>query len=94
MTGDSVQTTVRVAGLCAFAMIATQIAGKAVRDALFLSEFGIEALPVMVITADSSSFVILKYLLSKQRDPVSINSCVSNCSGILLPVVSIPTIAV
>ncbi len=35
--------------ICAAAMIANQVAGKAVRDALFLSLFPIERLPVMVI---------------------------------------------
>jgi hypothetical protein len=40
---------VLAATACAFAMIANQVAGKAVRDALFLDQFGVEALPRMVV---------------------------------------------
>jgi ATP/ADP translocase len=68
---ESVRTTVRVAALCAFAMIATQIASKAVRDALFLSEFSIEALPLMVITSAVASlvFVLLASRLLNRLGP-------------------------
>ncbi|HEY5940169.1 MAG TPA: hypothetical protein VIT87_05065, partial [Gemmatimonadales bacterium] len=39
-------------------MIAFQIAGKATRDALFLSSFGVDALPAMVIAAAVVSAVV------------------------------------
>lgn len=39
------------ASVCAFALIATQVAGKATRDALFLSNYDISSLPVMLIAS-------------------------------------------
>jgi ATP/ADP translocase len=39
------------AGIAAAAMITQQVAGKAMRDALFLSAFGISALPIMLIVS-------------------------------------------
>ncbi len=43
--------SVWIASACAFAVIATQVAGKATRDALFLSHFDISALPVVLIAS-------------------------------------------
>ncbi|HMB69711.1 MAG TPA: hypothetical protein VKU85_10385, partial [bacterium] len=44
----SAEDVVRPATICAFAMIANQVAGKATRDALFLTSFDVELLPRMV----------------------------------------------
>jgi AAA family ATP:ADP antiporter len=62
--GELVHANVRTASLCAFAMIANQIAGKAVRDALFLSQFNIEALPSMIVAAAVTS--LLAVLVASQ----------------------------
>jgi ATP:ADP antiporter, AAA family len=43
------------ASTCAFAVIASQVAGKAMRDALFLSQFDISALPLVLIVSASLS---------------------------------------
>lgn len=48
---------VPAATACAFAMITCQVAGKAVRDALFLSSFGIDALPRMIVGASLLTIV-------------------------------------
>ncbi len=51
-------------------MIAFQIAGKATRDALFLSSFGVAALPPMVIAAAVTSAVVsvaLARIMSRSR---------------------------
>lgn len=45
------ENVVRPATICAFAMIANQVAGKATRDALFLTSFDIDLLPRMVVAA-------------------------------------------
>lgn len=45
------------ASICAFAMIATQVAGKATRDALFLSNFNISTLPLVLIASACLSIV-------------------------------------
>jgi ATP:ADP antiporter, AAA family len=43
--------SVATASACAFAMIATQVAGKATRDALFLTNFDISALPLVLMAS-------------------------------------------
>ncbi len=43
--------SVVTASVCAFAIIATQVAGKAARDALFLTHFDISALPLVLIAS-------------------------------------------
>ncbi len=51
-------------------MIAFQIAGKATRDALFLSSFGVDALPGMVIAAAVLSAlisVVLARVMARSR---------------------------
>ena len=45
------QANLKIAVISAAAMITHQVAGKATRDALFLSAFGISALPKMFIVA-------------------------------------------
>jgi ATP:ADP antiporter, AAA family len=53
-------TGARVAAVASGAMIAQQVAGKAARDALFLSNFSVKALPlVMGLSAVASLFVTL-----------------------------------
>ena len=44
-------STIHAAAFGAAALIASQVAGKATRDAFFLSQFPVTALPVMVIVA-------------------------------------------
>lgn len=43
--------SVVAASACAFAIIATQVAGKALRDALFLTNFHVSALPLVLIAS-------------------------------------------
>lgn len=52
---------VRAATLCAAAMIACQVASKAVRDAYFLSTFSIAAWPPMVAVSAALSLVVVLY---------------------------------
>src|SRR5437762_6734339 len=51
-----------IAAGAALLMIAEHVAGKAVRDALFLSTFGIHALPTMFIVAAVVSIAIVPML--------------------------------
>src|SRR5262245_5257032 len=51
-------STVHAAAFGAAALIASQVAGKATRDALFLSQFAVTALPVMVIIASLISIAV------------------------------------
>ena len=48
-------TAVRAAIACAAMMIANQVAGKATRDAIFLSSYDISTLPTMIIVAALAS---------------------------------------
>ncbi|MCI0451925.1 MAG: hypothetical protein L0Z51_05960 [Candidatus Latescibacteria bacterium] len=48
-------TLVVTASVCAFAMIATQVAGKAARDAFFLTHFDISALPLVLMASALAS---------------------------------------
>lgn len=61
-------TSIVTASVCAFAMIATQVAGKATRDALFLSHFDISALPVVLI---ASAVLSIGAVLATARAMVS-----------------------
>lgn len=47
----SAAASVATASACAFAIIATQVAGKATRDALFLTNFDISALPLALMAS-------------------------------------------
>ncbi len=49
--GPAAAVPVVIASVCAFGIIATQVAGKAARDALFLTEFDISALPLVLIAS-------------------------------------------
>jgi hypothetical protein len=53
--------SVVVASACAFAIIATQVAGKAARDALFLSNFDISALPLVLMASALLSIVVVLF---------------------------------
>lgn len=59
-----VDVTVRAAAVCSFALIAHQVASKAVRDALFLSSFPVTALPRIVI---GSALVTIAAVLLSSR---------------------------
>jgi hypothetical protein len=60
----STDASVAVASTCAFAMIANQVAGKAVRDALFLTNFDVTALPGMIV---GSSLLTIGGVLAASR---------------------------
>jgi hypothetical protein len=64
---SSTEPAVTAATLCAFAMVAHQVAGKATRDALFLSTFDITLLPRMVM--GSALFTIAAVLASTRLLP-------------------------
>jgi hypothetical protein len=55
---------VRAAAACAFATIAHQVAGKAVRDALFLSQFPITSFPRLIV---GTSLVSIAAVLASSR---------------------------
>lgn len=58
--GNDVPSVVLAAMLCAAAMIAQQVAGKAARDGIFLSTYDITLLPVMLsVSALASILVVL-----------------------------------
>jgi ATP:ADP antiporter, AAA family len=57
--GSADRTAAAAAAAAATVMIAVQIAGKATRDALFLSTFGVAALPPMIIAAAVLSGLVL-----------------------------------
>lgn len=59
MSSDAEAAAANAATACAVAMIAQQIAGKAARDALFLSSFDVTSLPAMVIGAAILSIVVV-----------------------------------
>ena len=60
--------------LCAAAMIAHQVGGKAVRDALFLSNFPVTALPkmIMVSAVRSILFVLGSSRFMRQHGPARV----------------------
>jgi ATP:ADP antiporter, AAA family len=68
---SATQGTVRSAMLCAFAMVAQQVAAKAARDALFLSTFPVSALATMITVAAAASavFAIGSARLLSRRGP-------------------------
>ena len=71
MDSDALDHRAAVAAVAAgTVMIAFQIAGKATRDALFLSSFGVAALPLMVIAAAAVSAAVsvaLARLMAQNR---------------------------
>jgi hypothetical protein len=58
----------RIAAICAGLLIATQVAGKATRDALFLSNFPVERLPLMVGAAGILSLMLVMVASRLLRD--------------------------
>jgi hypothetical protein len=56
-TGPQVERAVRVATACAFMLVAHQVAAKAVRDTLFLTQFDVTRLPRLVVAASLLSIV-------------------------------------
>jgi ATP/ADP translocase len=54
-------TSLATASVCAFAMIATQVAGKATRDALFLSNFPVSTLPLVLIASACLSIIAVLF---------------------------------
>ncbi|HEX5133232.1 MAG TPA: Npt1/Npt2 family nucleotide transporter, partial [Candidatus Krumholzibacteria bacterium] len=52
-------SSVITAAICAFATIATQVAGKATRDALFLTNFHISALPIILMASAAISIGVV-----------------------------------
>lgn len=74
------------AATCAFAVIASQVAGKATRDALFLSEFPVSALPIMLIVSASLSIaaVLLTARAMSRWGPIRIIPPFYLVSAILL----------
>jgi len=51
LSANRVEGAVRIAAACAFVLVAHQVAAKAVRDALFLTQFDVTSLPRMVVAA-------------------------------------------
>jgi MFS family permease len=85
--GRSERDTATVAAmLCAAAMIAQQVGAKATRDALFLSSFGPEALPSMVMASafGSIGFVLLAGRLLAWLGPARMVPLAFAVSGVLL----------
>jgi hypothetical protein len=61
---SSAAAPVAAATICAFTMIANQVAGKAVRDALFLSNFDVTMLPRIIV---ASSLLTIGGVLAASR---------------------------
>jgi len=74
------------ASACAFAIIATQVAGKATRDTLFLTNFDISALPVMLIASALLSIgaVLLSSRAMTMLGPVRVIPPLFFSSGVLI----------
>jgi ATP/ADP translocase len=78
--------SVATASVCAFAIIATQVAGKATRDALFLTNFHISALPLVLMASALLSLgaVLLTARAMASRGPFRVMPSFFVGSGILL----------
>ena len=83
---SAASTSVAIASVCAFAMIATQVAGKATRDALFLSNFDISALPLVLMASAvlSIGLVLATARAMTTRGPFRVMPPFFIVSGILL----------
>ena len=81
-TGSPVIT----ASVCAFGIIATQVAGKAARDALFLTEFNISSLPLILMASALISIgaVLLTARSLSLYGPIRVVPPLFFASGILL----------
>lgn len=77
---------VGTASLCAALMIATQVAGKAARDSLFLTNFSITALPVVLAASAVLSIgaVLLATRVLARHGPSRVVPPLFVCSGVLL----------
>lgn len=78
--------SVLTASACAFAIIATQVAGKATRDALFLTNYDISALPMMLMASAllSIGFVLLTARAMSLLGPSRVVPPLFLLSGLLL----------
>ena len=87
-TGRPVGATPSVvtASVCAFAIIATQVAGKATRDALFLTNFDISALPLVLVASAllSIASVLATARAITQLGPARVVPPLFLISGVLL----------
>jgi hypothetical protein len=83
---SATDASVAAASVCAFAMIATQVAGKATRDALFLTHFDISALPLALMASAGLSIgaVLLTARVMAARGPVHVIPPLFVASGLLL----------
>jgi ATP:ADP antiporter, AAA family len=82
-----IDTTMHAAAFGAAALIASQVAGKATRDAFFLSQYSVTALPVMVIVASLLSIaagLISAQLLSTRSSNRLLPRAFMASSGLLL----------
>ena len=66
---DSDARAASAAALAATLIITLQLAGKATRDALFLSSFGVGALPAIVIAAAALSGILAILIAGSWRGP-------------------------
>ena len=78
--------SVATASVCAFAIIATQVAGKATRDALFLTNFHVSALPLVLMASALVSIgaVLLTARAMALRGPFRVMPSFFVGSGLLL----------
>lgn len=76
----------RLAAVASAAMIAQQVAGKATRDAFFLSSFGVTALPAMMAAAAVLSLLVAFWLakMTLRHSPAKIVPASFAVSGVLL----------
>ena len=86
MTSRDTRSFVVIATVVSGGIIAYQVAGKATRDALFLSSFAVTVLPSMVIGSATLSVlaVLLASRLLAARDPTKVIPEVLGLSGLLL----------
>ncbi|MBK7586146.1 MAG: hypothetical protein IPI67_38930 [Myxococcales bacterium] len=86
LSWGSVPAGARLATLASAAMIAQQVAGKATRDALFLSTFGVTALPAMMAVSALLSLVVAFWLarMTLRHSPAKIVPALFGASGVLL----------
>lgn len=78
-----------VAAVASASMIAQQVAGKATRDALFLSNFGVKALPAMMAVSAVASLLVVLWIsrMMKRHAPARIVPVGFGVSGAALLVV-------
>jgi len=87
MTLRRINSTMHAAAFGAAALIASQVAGKAVRDAFFLSQFSVTVLPLMVIGASLVSIaagVLTSHLLTRIAAKRLLQHAFIGSAGLLL----------